>query len=305
MTRHLLSLLSSLAIALALPASAARADKLKVVTSIETFAAISRAVGGDKVSVEALSKGYQDPHFVEAKPSLLVTLAQADLLVYVGLELEKGWLPPLVTNSRNPRIQPGANGHLDASAGITALDVPGGPVTRAEGDIHPLGNPHYWVPPVNALRVAKEISDRLAKIDPANAAVYEAGLKGFAETLKSKAPEWSAKANALKGMKVVSYHKSFSYVSQWLGLVEVGYVEDKPGIPADPQHLAQLIQSMKAQSVKALLVESYYNRSTANMVAEKAGAKVLVLPSDVGATGEIKAYADLVDAVLNRLADGK
>jgi zinc/manganese transport system substrate-binding protein len=302
--RNFLSCLCLL-IALAWPGANARAEKPKVVTSIETFAALARAVGGDKVSVESLSKGYQDPHFVEAKPSLLVTLAQADLLVYVGLELEQGWLPPLVVNSRNEKIQPGANGDLDASTAITVLDVPGGPVTRAQGDIHPRGNPHYWIPPVNALRVAKEIAGRLAKIDPANASAYEAGLKGFADTLKAKAPGWSAKANSLKGLKVVTYHKSWTYVSQWLGLDEVGYVEDKPGIPADPQHLAQLIQTMKAQAVKAVLVESYYNRSTAGMVADKAGAKVLVMPSDVEATPAIKTYPDLVDAVLLKLAEAR
>ena len=280
----------------------AAADKPKVVTSIETFAALARAVGGDKISVESLSRGYQDPHFVEAKPSLLVTLAQADLVVYVGLDLEIGWLPPLVVNSRNPKIQVGAKGNLDASTAITVLDVPGGPVTRAQGDIHPLGNPHYWIPPVNALRVAKLIADRLAQIDPADALSFEAGLKAFAETLKARAPEWSAMAAPLKGMRIVTYHQSFSYVSHWLGLDEVGYIEDKPGIPPDPQHLAQLIQTMRAKSVRAVLVESYYNRGTANMVADKAGAKVLTMPSDVGATPEIKTYPDLVDAVLKKLS---
>jgi zinc/manganese transport system substrate-binding protein len=289
------------AVPLLLVAAPARADKIKVVTSIETFAALSRAVGGDRVEVQSLSRGYQDPHFVEAKPSLLVALNQADLLVYAGLDLEVGWLPPLVQNSRNARIQLGAKGNLEASQAIIVLDLPTGAVSRAQGDIHPRGNPHFWVPPVNGLKMAKLIADRLKELDPAGGATFDANLKAFAEALKSKAPEWSAKAAPLKGMKVVTYHKSFSYVSQWLGLEEIGYVEDKPGIPPDPQHLAQLVQAMRAQGAKALLVESFYNRSTAAMVADKAGARVLVMPSDVGAFPSIRTYPELVDAVLDTL----
>ena len=290
---------------LALLGGVARAEPVKVVTTIATFAALARAVGGDKVSVESLSAGYQDPHFVEPRPSMVVTLNRADLLVYAGLDLEIGWLPPLLTNSRNARIQPGAKGNLDASTAISVLDIPSGPVSRAQGDIHPRGNPHFWIPPVNALKVAKAIADRLKEIDPGDAAVFDSGLKSFAELLKSKAAGWSAKAASLKGMKIVTYHKSWSYVSQWLGLVEVGYVEDKPGIPPDPQHLAQLIQTMKAQGVRAVLVESFYDRSIASMVADKGGAKLLTMPSDIGATPNIKTYPELVDAVLDQLLSAR
>jgi zinc/manganese transport system substrate-binding protein len=285
-------------------AGTVRADPLRVVTSIETFASLARAVGGANVSVEALARGYQDPHFVEAKPNLLVPLSKADLLVYAGLDLEIGWLPPLVQGSRNPRIQAGAKGNLDASTAIDVLDVPAGKVDRSQGDIHPRGNPHYWLPPLNALKVAKEIAARLKELDPSHGADYDANLQSFGAQLKSKSADWSRKAASLRGLKVVPYHKSWTYVSDWLGLREMGYVELKPGIQPDPKHLAELILRMKAESVRALLIESFYNRGIAGQVAEAAGAKLLVLPSDVGATPKIRSYPDLVDAVLDALVAG-
>ena len=277
------------------------AEPIRVVTSIETFADLARAVGGGNVQTLSLARGYQDPHFVEAKPSLLIPLSKADLLVYAGLDLEIGWLPPLVQGSRNPRIQPGAKGNLDASTAIEVLDLPAGKVDRSQGDIHPRGNPHYWLPPINALKVAKEIVARLKDLDPGHATDYDANLQKFGAQLKAKAGDWIRKAAALRGLKVVPYHKSWTYVSDWLGLREMGYVELKPGIPPDPKHLAELILRMKAESVRALIIESFYNRGIAGQVADSAGAKLLVLPSDVGATPQIRSYTDLVDAVLDAL----
>ncbi len=282
-------------------ASTAQAAPVKVATSIETFASLARAVGGDRVEVQSLSRGYQDPHFVDAKPNLLVVLSQTDLLVFAGLDLEIGWLPPLVTNSRNERIQPGQRGSLDASTAIDVMEVPTGAVSRAQGDIHPRGNPHYWITPVNALKVAKEIADRLKQLDPAGAASYDANLQAFGAQLKARAPAWSEKAKSLKGLKVVSYHKSFGYLARWLGLDEVGYVEDKPGIPPDPKHLVELIEHSKAEGVKLVMVESFYNRSIAQSVADKAGAKLAVIPSNVGATPAIADYPQLIDAILDAL----
>ena len=294
-----------LSLLLLVPAGSVRAEPLRVVTSIETFADLARSVGGAFVKAESLARGYQDPHFVEAKPSLLIPLSRADLLVYAGLDLEIGWLPPLVQGSRNPRIQPGAKGNLDASTAIEVLDLPAGKVDRSQGDIHPRGNPHYWLPPLNALKVAKEIAARLKELDPVHGADYDTNLQKFGAQLKAKASEWSRKAAALRGLKVVPYHKSWSYVSDWLGLREIGYVEIKPGIPPDPKHLAELILRMKAESVRVLLIESFYNRGIAGQVADSAGAKLLVLPSDVGATPRIQSYLDLVDAVLDALAVAK
>lgn len=278
---------------------AARADEpLRVVTSIETFADLARRVGGDKVSVESLARGYQDPHFVEAKPNLMVVLNRAHLLVRVGLDLEIGWLPLLVQGARNERIQPGQPGDLDVSTLIDVQDVPLVKVSRAMGDIHPAGNPHYWIPPVNAVRIAKGLAERLKQLRPADAAFFDAQFQKFLAEVKARAPAWEAAAKAMAGRKVVTYHKSWVYVSRWLKLDEVGYVENKPGVPPSPDHLADLIVLMRAQGVKTIIVESFYNRSVAETVAEKAGAKVLAMPSDVGARPEVKSYFDLVDAVL-------
>lgn len=286
----------------AMGSTASRADEpLRVVTSIETFADLARRVGGDKVAVESLSRGYQDPHFVEAKPNLMVVLNRANLLVRVGLDLEIGWLPLLVQGARNERIQPGQPGDLDVSTLIDVQDVPQVKVSRAMGDIHPAGNPHYWIPPVNAVRIAKGLAERLKQLKPADAAFFDAQFQKFLAEVKARAPAWEAAAKAMAGRKVVTYHKSWVYVSRWLKLDEVGYVENKPGVPASPDHLAELIVSMRAQGVKTIIVESFYNRSVAETVAEKAEAKVLAMPSDVGARPEVKSYFDLVDAVLAQL----
>ena len=296
----------SLALAALLLATLGRAEEpLRVVTTIETLGDLARRVGGEKVSVESLSHGYQDPHFVEAKPNLMVVLNRADLLIRVGLELEIGWLPPLVVGSRNERIQVGQPGDLDASTLIDVQDVPQVKVSRAMGDIHPLGNPHYWIPPVNAVRIAKGLTERLKQLRPAEAAYFDAQFQKLLGELKARAPAWEAKARGLAGLKVVTYHRSWVYVNTWLKLEELGSVENKPGVPPSPDHLAQLIVMMRAQGAKAVMVEDFYNRSIAEEVGEKSGAKVLSMPSDVGARPEIKTYFDLVDAVLARLESAK
>jgi zinc/manganese transport system substrate-binding protein len=283
--------------------AAPRAEaKVHVVTTISTFADLAKQVGGDRVEVKSLSRGYMDPHFVEPKPSLVIDLNRADLLVHVGLELEIGWLPPLVLGSRNEKIQIGMPGNLDASTKIPVLDVPTTKVDRSMGDIHPQGNPHYWIPPDNAVIIAREIAERLEQIDGGGAATYRANLKKFEDAVAKKRGEWEKKAAPVRGTKVVTYHKSWSYVSKWLGLVEVGYVEPKPGIPAPPSHIAALIGLMRREGVKEILMESFYPRNTVQLIASKAGARMLVLPSDVGATPEIKDYFALVDAVINMLA---
>ena len=289
------------AVLMMLGAFMARADTLKVVTTVETFADLARRVGGDKVSVESLSHGYQDPHFVDAKPNLMVTLNRADLLVRVGLDLEIGWLPLLTQGSRNEKIQVGQPGDLDVSTLIDVLDVPQVKVSRAMGDIHPGGNPHYWIPPVNAVRIAKGMAERFKQLRPTDAAYFDAQFQKFLVEVKARAAAWDALAKPLAGRKVVTYHRSWVYVTKWLKLEEVGYVENKPGVPPSPDHLAELIVLMRAQGVKTIMVEDFYNRSIAETVAEKAEGKVLSMPSDVGARPEIKSYFDLVDAVLAQL----
>jgi zinc/manganese transport system substrate-binding protein len=289
-----------LAVALLLFATPAAA-KVRVVTSIETLASLARAVGGDRVEVQALGKGYADPHFIEPKLSLVTVLNRADLLAYVGLELEVGWLPGLVTQSRNPRIQAGQPGHLDCSTIIPVQDIPTQKVDRSMGDIHPRGNPHYWIPPDNALRIAQELANRLAAIDPDGAGGYSANLKRFREEVGRRLPGWNEQAKKVRGQKIVTYHKSWGYVSSWLGLQEVGYVEPKPGVPPSPQHLANLIALMKREGVRLVLVEMFYSRRTADLVAAKAGARLLSMPADVGAFPAISDWFKIVDAVLATL----
>jgi zinc/manganese transport system substrate-binding protein len=275
---------------------------LHVVSSIPTLGSLAKEVGGDRIQVESLGKGYQDPHFVEAKPNLMLVLNRADLLLYVGLELEIGWLPPLVLGSRNPKIQNGELGNLDCSRAIPVLDIPTTRVDRSMGDIHPQGNPHYWLPPSNARIIAREIAGRLSQIDPEGKPTYDRNFAAFLARVDAREKEWAPMVAKMKGEKIVTYHKSWSYVSHWLQMEEVGYVEPKPGIPPDPNHLVQLIQVMRAEKVQLLLVEDFYNKNTAQLVADKAGAKLLTLPTDVGATPQIKTWFDLCETVLRRLS---
>jgi zinc/manganese transport system substrate-binding protein len=277
--------------------------KLRVAASIETLADLCRQVGGDRVEVTALSHGYQDPHFVEAKPSLVLTLNRADALVYVGLDLEIGWLPPLVQQSRNERIQRGQAGNIDASTAIKVEDVPSIPADqlRALGDIHPLGNPHYWIPPKNARGIARLLAQRFSELDSAGASAYQAALAAFERHLDAKEKEWAQTAAPLRGIRVVTYHKSWSYLAGWLGMQEVGYVESKPGIPPTASHTGQLIDLMRKSNVRLVIVESFYPSNLARFVAENGHARLVVAPSDVGATSAIRSYFDLVDAVLQAL----
>ena len=293
MKRVIASLVLAAAGLWALPASA----RVHVVTTIQTFKVLTEEIGGDHVQVEALVGEAVDPHFVDARPSYAVTLNRADLLIYVGLDLERGWLPPLLEQARNPKIQAGQAGNLDASQAVAALDV--GVGTRAEGDIHPLGNPHYWLPPNNALRVAREIADRLKVIDAGNAAAYEQGYAAFAAKVTKRMTVWAQAAAPLAGVKVVTYHKSWSYVTRWLGMVEIGYIEPKPGVPPDPQHLAELTRDAKSQGARFVIVESFYPQNTAQRVADLGGMKLAALPSDAG--GSIQTYCDLIDLILAQL----
>ncbi|MBI4510489.1 MAG: zinc ABC transporter substrate-binding protein [Deltaproteobacteria bacterium] len=273
--------------------------KVRVVTTIQTFRSLAEEIGGDQVEVTALVGESVDPHHVDPRPSHAVTLNKADLLVHVGLDLERGWLPPLLEQARNPKVRSGEVGNLDAStAGIMVLDA-GGAVTRAQGDIHPMGNPHYWLHPDNALRVARALAERLKRIDPGQASTYEARLQAFSNRLAARRKEWEENAKALAGVKIVTYHKSWSYLTSWLKLVEIGNIEPKPGVPPDPKHLAELVGSARSQGAKMVIVETYYPRNTAQRVATLAGMKAVVLPSDAG--GKERSYFALVDKIVTEL----
>ena len=284
------------------PASAAFAQgKLNVVTTTEDLAAIAREVGGDRITVESIARGYQDPHFVEAKPSFILKLQKADLLIVVGRELEIGWLPPLIQQSRNAKVQVGAQGYLDASQRARILDIPTGQVTRAEGDVHPQGNPHYWLDPENGKAIAKEIADKLSELRPNDRATFDQRLTAFNGRVDDAEKRWLAAMQPYKGVKVVTYHRSFPNFAERFGLDIVGYVEPRPGIPPSPQHTLDLINDMKRQNVKLVLVEPYFDLKTPNSIGRETGAQVLVLPPSVGGVKEVTDYFALFDYDINLL----
>jgi zinc/manganese transport system substrate-binding protein len=275
--------------------------KLNIITTTEDLASIARAVGGDRVTVEALAKGYQDPHFVEAKPSFILKLQKADVLIAVGRELEIGWLPPLITQSRNARIQPGASSYLDASMTAQILELPQGQITRAMGDVHPLGNPHYWLDPENGKRIAKAVAAKLGELRPNDRANFEQGANSFVTRLDEAEKRWLGIMAPFKGTKVVTYHRSFPNFAERFGLDIVGYVEPRPGIPPTPQHTLDLIEEMKRQNVKLVLVEPYFDLKTPNSIGRATGAEVLVMPPSVGGVKEASDYIALFEYDINLL----
>jgi len=276
-------------------AAHADAKQLYVVTSTTDMAALAQEVGGDKIKVESIAKGYQDPHYVEAKPSFLLKLRQADLLILVGLQLEIGWLPPLITQSGNPRIQQGATGYLDASQFAEILDIPTGPVTRAMGDVHPLGNPHYWLDPDNGRRIAKGFAQKFGEADPADAAYFQERFQDFDKRLTAAEQKWDAAMKPYRGRKVVTYHNSFTNFGKHFGINVIGYVEPRPGIPPTPSHTLELMGLMKRENCKVVLVEPYFDLKTPNSIAGQTGSKVVQYLPSVGGEKDVTDYFKLFD----------
>jgi len=287
--------LTSIALAAGLLAAAPAHAELNVVTTTEDLAALAREVGGDKVKVESLSRGYQDPHFVEAKPSFVIKLHSADLLIAVGRELEIGWLPPLVNQARNAKVQPGGEGYFDASQGVKILEIPTGQLTRAMGDVHPQGNPHYWLDPDNGLRIAKGIQKKLSALGPGDAAYFAQREEAFEKRLAEAQKRWDAQMAPYKGTKIVTYHRSWPNFVDRFGLDVIGYVEPRPGIPPSPSHTIDLINDMKAKNVKIIMVEPYFDRKTPDAIARETGAQVVVLAPSVGGAKEVTDYFKLFD----------
>ncbi len=273
----------------------AEAKKLTVVTATTDMGALAQEVGGDRISVESIAKGYQDPHFVEAKPSFLLKLRQADLLIVVGLQLEIGWLPPLITQSGNARVQVGANGYLDASQFAEILDIPTGTVTRAMGDVHPLGNPHYWLDPDNGRRIAKGIAAKLGDLDPADTGYFQERFQDFDKRLSVAEQKWEAEMKSFRGRKVVTYHNSFPNFAKHFGLNVIGYVEPRPGIPPTPSHTIELIGLMKRENCKVILVEPYFDLKTPDSIARETGGKVVQYLPSIGGEKDVTDYFKLFD----------
>lgn len=278
---------------------------LQVVTTTEDLAAIAREVGGSRVAVAAICRGYQDPHFVDAKPSYMVQLKKADLFVAVGRDLEVGWAPGLLNGARNSRILPGAPGFVDASSQVQVIEIPSS-VSRSQGDVHPFGNPHYWLDPTNGIGIARAIRDGLSRVSPADAVLFSQRCADFETRLAAAAPRWKAQAKAigLTGIKVVTYHRSWSYFARAFGFEVVNYVEPRPGIPPSPNHVQDLVGQMKQGGVRLLIMEDFFDARLPQKIAKDTGTPLVVLPTSVGAENDIKTYFDLFDRQLALIAQG-
>ncbi|MBT5876170.1 MAG: zinc ABC transporter substrate-binding protein [Candidatus Latescibacteria bacterium] len=277
--------------------------RVNVITTTQDLAALAREVGGDDIDVMSMALGYQDPHFVNPKPSYLLKLRRADLLIAVGLELEVGWLPALVQQSRNRKILGGGDGFLNASVGCSVIQQQGsGRINRSMGDVHPFGNPHYWLDPDNGGIIAQNIARKLSALDPENSAAYQSRLAGFLNRLREAVVRWDSIMEPYKGMKVVTYHNSWPNFASRYGIEVVGYVEPKPGVPPSPAHTLRLIQQMKSAKIPTIIVEPYFDLKIPNSIAKATGAKVLILMPSVAGLEEITDYFSLFDYNLNLLA---
>ena len=280
--------------------SVAKAGSIKVVTTTTDLKSIAELIGGNKVSVSSIATGYQNPHFVDPKPSYIIGLSNADMFVTVGLDLEIGWSPQLLASSRNTKIQKGAPGYVDASAGIGLLQVPSS-ANRAEGDIHIYGNPHYWLDPMNGKVIARNIANGLERIDPSNKSSYEANLQTFYKKIDDKMREWQSKMAAFRGTKIIAYHNEWVYFETRFGLNIVDFMEPKPGIPPSPSQLVKVIKEIKADNIKVIISSPYFTTSSSDVVAKQTGAKELTLATSVGGFESVKNYFDLFDYDINQL----
>ncbi len=277
--------------------------KVNVVATIPDFAQIAREVGGDRVSTTSLVRPTQDPHFVDARPSFVVDLSRADLLVFAGAELEGGWLPPLVRSAGNPRILPGRPGHLDVSAVVPLKEVPGAAVDRSAGDVHPAGNPHTWIDPRNGLRTAIALAERLKAIDPDGADIYDANLRDFARRLGDAMRRWRERLAPHAGTRVVVYHRSWVYFLEWAGLVEVAAIEAIPGIPPADGDLVALVETHRGAGVRLAIGETFYPSDRLEFVARGLGAVPLILPIMTGGC-RCATYIELIEHLVGRIVEG-
>ena len=266
------------------------------------FGSLAREIGGDKIDIIVLAKATEDPHFVDARPSFVVSLRNADVLIDGGAELEIGWLPPLLQNARNPKIEVGKPGRVQAAQGIHLMNVPAN-VTRAAGDVHALGNPHFCADPIIAKAIAQHIAQSFAALDAPNAAFYDANYKKFEAAINAKLQEWGAAMQPFKDQHVAAYHDSWPYFAHRFGINIDIFLEPKPGIPPSPSHLTEVIAQMKAQHVKAVIVEPYHDRRIAEKVASATGAKVVQFSQFPGGIPGTESYVKLIDALIKRLAD--
>ena len=283
--------------------TAVGATKINVVTTTADLKSITELIGGDKVDVSSIATGYQNPHFVDPKPSYIIKLSRADMFVTVGLDLETGWSPQLLSSSRNLKIQKGSNGYVDASVGVVLMQVPS-VINRGEGDIHIFGNPHYWLDPINGKQIAKNICEGLEKISPENKAFFEANLNAFNTKIDLKLKEWEMKMAPYKGVKIIAYHNEWCYFEQRFGLEIADFLEPKPGIPPTPTQIVKIISEIKNNAIKVIISSPYFTTSSSDVVSKQTGAKTIVLGTSVGAFDSIKDYFDLFDYDIDKLIQG-
>src|SRR5215831_11399219 len=276
--------------------------KLNVVATTPDLASIAKEIGGDRIEITTLAKPTEDPHFVDAKPSFIVKLNHADVLIEGGAELEIGWLPALLDQARNSKLAPGAAGHVACAQGVPLLEVPS-TLDRSRGDIHAAGNPHYLVDPVNAKIVAQHIANAFCALDDRNCAAYRANLKKFEDSIDAKLTEWERTLAPFKGQQIVAYHNSWLYFGNRFGLKVDLFLEPKPGIPPTPTHLAEVITKMRADKVHVIVVDPYLNRRTAETVAEKTSATVVDVSQFPGGIKVTEGgYIQLMDYLVNGIA---
>lgn len=271
--------------------------ELKVVTTLPWIGSIAKEIGGDKVAVTTLVKPGQDPHYIEAKPSMILSARKADIIIYNGLDLEIGYLPVIIESSKNTRIQPGQKGNLDCGQFVNAIERPS-TVDRSQGDVHPLGNPHYHLSPSIIGDVAQGIANALAGLDNGNAEFYRSKLSSFKKKLEAKRKEWEGK---LKGKRFIAFHKYFEYLAHDLGFRITGYIEPKPGIPPSSGHMARLVDSIAKEKPDAVLTTSYYGKKEVGFLSAKTGVKGIIVPHEVGCQEGINDWFGLIDRIVESL----
>jgi zinc/manganese transport system substrate-binding protein len=290
------------ALALSFGATTAAAQ-LKVVTSTTDLYDIAKEVGGNLIDAAHISEGYQDPHFVEAKPSFVLRLKNADVWAFVGLDLEIGWMSLLLDGARNPKVRPGGSGYVDVSKAIKVIDIPQGRVDRSQGDVHPAGNPHYWLDPENGRRIARLFKDKFSQLDPKNEAQYEKNAKAFEARLNAAEKEWAPQLAIIRGKPIIAYHTSWRYFAEYTGAKIIAFMEPKPGVPPSPSHVFDVIKQAKAAGAKVVLQEPFYDRKMSDLVAKQIGGTVIVQPPSVGGVKGINDYIELIKHDINALAN--
>ncbi|MEW6685810.1 MAG: metal ABC transporter substrate-binding protein [Candidatus Edwardsbacteria bacterium] len=285
-----------------LPGLVLATDKLEVVTATSDLADFVKAVGGDKVKVVSLSNGSQDPHFIEPRPSMVMQVKKADVLVRIGMDLDL-WVQSLIEASRNSKVMYGGPGYLDASRKIEKLEVPTGKIDASMGDIHLYGNPHYWLDPENAKPILGSIVKKLCEMLPSESEYFNKNYEEYLRILDSAIAKWEEEMKPYAGAKIVTYHNSWPYFTKRFRLEIIGCVEPKPGIPPTPSHIVSLVKKIKEEKVKVIIMEPYFNLKVTEKIAKDSGAKVVVLPPSVGGIQGANTYLHLFEYNIGKLAE--